>query len=373
MNVAYLGPLRDYSGYGEANRHFVAALDAAGVHVIPQLVTYSQESSDFGSLGARIEPLFANKGEYRIKILHTTPNEFKRLIEPGKYNIAHFFWETDKVPEEFAAGLKLVDEIWTGSEANAAAIKKAGVDKPVHIIPQAIETEREWPEPYEIPDFDGYLFYSIFEWTDRKNPSALLKAFWEEFQGDENVGLLIKTYFKNFTLANKKMIKHQIERLKAMSGLEKFPPVFLYLDLMDRRQVMRIHTTGDVYVSAHRGEGWGVPQVEAALAGRPMISTGWSGCHEYFTDGDNAILLPYEMIKLRGMSHSDRWYSADQNWADVDSKALRAALRYAYAHPDAMVEKAHRARDFVVERFNFERVGGEMLARLKQIEKGLKK
>lgn len=46
MNVAYLGPLKDYSGYGEANRHFVCALDEG--HVDPQLVSYSHESSDFG-------------------------------------------------------------------------------------------------------------------------------------------------------------------------------------------------------------------------------------------------------------------------------------------------------------------------------------
>lgn len=63
MNVCYLGPLKDYSGYGEANRHFVAALDEAGVYVIPELVSYSRESSDFGTLGSRIEPLFAHEAD----------------------------------------------------------------------------------------------------------------------------------------------------------------------------------------------------------------------------------------------------------------------------------------------------------------------
>lgn len=368
MNVCYTGPLKDYSGYGEANRHFVAALDAAGITVIPELVSYSSESSDFGSLGARIEPLFANTGKYKIKIMHTTPNEFKRLIEPGVYHIGHFFWETDLAPEPFAEGLKLCDEIWTGSKANAEAIKKAGVDKPIYIFPQPIETEREWPEPYVIKDFDGFLFYSIFEWTDRKNPATLLKAYWEEFQGGENVGLLIKTYFRNFTLANKRMIKHQVERLKQLSGLKEFPPVFLYLDLMDRREVMRLHRTGNVYVSAHRGEGWGVPQVEAALAGRPMISTGWSGCHEYFKNGKTAVLLPYEMTKLSGMHHSDEWYTSEQNWAEVDFKALRAALRDAYDNQPKFVNIAEQARSFAVKRFNLERVGKEMAARLKVIE-----
>lgn len=373
MNVAYLGPLKDYSGYGEANRHAAAALHTAGVNVIGKLVSYSQESADFGTLGKLINQICETEGKYKIKIMHTTPDQFKKHLEPGKYHIAHFFWETDKVPQEFVDGLNLVDEIWTGSKANEKAIKNSGVIKPVRIYPQAIETHRDWPAPYEIPGFpvENYLFYSIFEWTDRKNPAALLNAYWQEFDGQDNVGLLIKTYFRNFTLANRRMIKNQIEVLKSRSGVKNPPPVFLYLDLMDRQQIMRLHKTGDCYVSAHRGEGWGVPQVEAALSGRPFISTNYGGCHEYFKDGENAILLPYEMIKLRGMSHSQRWYDSSQQWADVDPDALRSAMRYAFDHQDLMVEKAERAREFVLDRFSLERVGKEMAGRLRQIERAL--
>lgn len=373
MNVAYLGPLKDYSGYGEANRHAAAALHAAGLTVIGQLVTYSQEAADFGAIGKLVNQICETTGKYKIKIMHTTPDQFAKHMEKGVYHIAHFFWETDRVPQDFVDGLNLMDEIWTGSKANEEAIKNSGVVKPIFIFPQAIETTREWPDPYEIPGMPAkdYLFYSIFEWTDRKNPAALLNAYWQEFDGVENVGLLIKTYFRNFTLANRRMIKNQISLLKAKSGAKNPPPVYLYLDLMDRQQISRLHKTGDCYVSAHRGEGWGVPQVEAALAGRPFISTNYGGCHEYFTNGENAILLPYEMVKLRGMSHSSRWYDGQQNWAEVDPAALRGAMRYAYSHQDLMIDKAERARDFVLDRFNLGRVGEEMANRLKMIERGL--
>lgn len=370
MKIKYTGPLKDYSGYGEASRHHVAALHTAGIEVIPELLSYSSESSDFGLLGTMLEPLYQNTGKYNIKLLHTTPNEYRRLAEKDKYNIGFMYWETDKVPNDFAEGLKVCDEIWTGSKANKDAIRKAGVDKPVYIFPQSIETERTWPEPYEIPNAkeNAMVFYSIFEWTDRKNPEALLNAYWSEFQNDENVVLLIKTYFRNFSYVNKKMIIHQINSLKKRSGLQKFPPVFVYFDLMDRQQIMRLHQTGDVYVSAHRGEGWGVPQVEAAIAGKPMISTGYSGCHEYFTKGENALLLPYTMTKLRGMDHSDRWYSSDQKWAEVDREALRAAFRSAVEYPDKIKEVGRRAQKFATERFNFKRVGEEMAKRLKEVE-----
>lgn len=368
MNVSYLGPLKDYSGYGEASRHHVAALDAAGVNVQAELVTYSTDASDFGEIGKTVDRLLENKGHSRIRLLHTTPDQFKRHLVKGKYHVGFCYWETDKLPEGFAAGLKHCDEVWTGSESNRQAILSTGVDKPVYIFPQPLETEREWPDPYQIPDFDGFLFYSIFEWTDRKNPGALLNAFWQEFQNDENVGLLLKTYHRNFVLSNKRMVRSYVQTFKNRSGLRKFPPVFLYLDLMDRHQVMRVHKTGHCFVSTHRGEGWGVPQAEAMLAGNPVISTGYGGIHEYVDDC--AKLLPFEMVPVSGMLNS-KWYQRTQNWADVKVEDVRKALRWAYDNNRQLRNMAKSGQKRVQERFNLREVGSAMHERLKTIERGL--
>lgn len=371
--VAYQGPLLDYSGYGEANRHFVAALQAAGVGVAGQLVAYSKDRADYGTLGPVVEQALQNRDHYKIKILHVTPDEIERLSEPGKYQIAHFFWETDKIPPAFVDGLNRVDEIWTGSEANKAAIKRGGVDKPVYIFPQPIETDRVWPEKYQLPNFDGFLFYSIFEWTDRKNPAALLRAYYQAFQKTDNVGLLIKTYFRNFNLSNKRMIRDQLHKIQAeFGGAENTPPVFLYLDLMDRQQIMRLHSTGDVYVSAHRGEGWGVPQVEAMLCGNMVISTGFGGVHEYMDNGVDAVLLPYKLQPLRGMEHASHFYTTDQRWAEIKVEDLAAAMNKAYKQPAAAREAiAEAGQQLVHNEFNLRAVGERMAQRIAEIEAAL--
>lgn len=373
MNVAYLGPLFDYSGYGEANRHAVAALDAAHIDVMAKSVSYTAETSDMGPIGSLMMKLAANDGPYRVKILHTTPDQYKRYMEPGKYHIGHFFWETDKAPAEFVEGLNLMDEIWTGSEANRAAIIRGGCLKPVYVFPQAIETDREWPEKYQIPGFpdDGFLFYSIFEWTDRKNPLGLLNAYWREFQDDEKVGLVIKTYFRDFTLENKRMIRESIRRAKEKSGLSKFPPVYVYLDLMDRKHIARLHNTGDCYVSPHRGEGWGIPIAEAALAGKPIITTGYGGISEWLNKNRSAMILDYKMIPLKGMDHSARWYGPDQNWADPELAGLQANMRLAFERGSEVDDIAKRGQKLVQEQFSLSVVGELMAARLKEIEETL--
>lgn len=373
MTVGYQGPLLDYSGYGEANRHFVAALEKAGVDVAGELVAYTKDRADYGTLGPIVAKALQNRAHHKIKIIHTTPDEIERLKTPGKYHIAHFFWETDKVPKVFADGLNLVDEIWTGSEANKQAIINGGVDKPVYIFPQPIETEREWPAKYELPEFEGQLFYSIFEWTDRKNPEALLRAYYTAFKKQDNVGLLLKTYFRNFNLSNKRMIHQAVAKVQAeFGGPENLPPVFLYLDLMDRQQIMRLHATGDIYVSAHRGEGWGVPQVEAMLAGHMIISTGYGGMHEYVESGKNAQLIPYTLQPLRGMSHATNFYGSDQRWAEIDPAVLAVTMSKAFRQPAAERQAIAKAgQDLVVDKFSLERVGALMAQRLQEIEASL--
>ena len=366
LTVKYTAPFMDYSGYGECSRHHIGAFTEAEVKVIGDLISYQSETSDYGKLGALAHSVKDNKGSYKIQLLHTTPDEFPRLVEPGKYHVGFCYWETDKIPQAFAEGLNAVDEIWTGSKANLEAIRKAGVAKPVKIFPEPLETDRPTPPAYLIPDFSGYLFYSIFEWTDRKNPKALVQAFLQEFKGQKDVGLLLKTYFRNFSYTNKKMIRNEITALRDFTDIQGDPPIFLYLDLMDRQQVMRIHATGNCFVSAHRGEGWGLPQVEAALFGKPIISTGYGGANEYF-DNTSARLLPYKMVQLRGMQHSTRFYSNDQNWADVDIEDIKKAMRDAYERRNND-NKAKNGQKLVKERFNLKRVGLEMAERLKEIE-----
>lgn len=364
--VCYLGPFRDHTGYGEANRHAIAALHAAGCDVKASLVSYVRDVADFGKIGILLSKLEKNEPDYRIKILHTTPDQFKKYIEPGKYHIAHFFWETSKVPSEFVEGLRLMNEIWTGSEHNKLAMERSGVNCPIVVMPQAIETTRPAVRPYSIDGFNGYLFYSIFEWIDRKNPEALIAAYWDAFQKGENVGLLLKTYFKDFTQRNKDMIRDTIAVLRRRTNHESYPPIFLYRELMDRHQITRIHDTGDCFVSAHRGEGWGVPQVEAMLRAKPVVSTNCGGVHEYL-DRNTAILLPFENVPVSGMSHSNTWYTEDQSWAEVNHEKLVDAFKWAYENQKQAESMGKRGQEFAIDRFNLERVGTEMRERLEVI------
>lgn len=369
MKIKYCGPAKDYSGYGEANRHDIAALVKAGVLVTTQLPSYTTDLSDFGELGRIALDRENDPMAYQIKILHTTPDQYRKHLEPGKFHIGRVFWETDKLPPAFAINVNLLDEIWTGSEFNAQAIRNAGVnDVPIKIIPEAIDTEWDTSsiKPYKNAS-EGFVFYSLFEWTERKNPTALIQAFCQEFSGVKDVSLVIKSYVDNFHEENKQEVRHLLQRAKRNSGGAEPPPIYLYPNIMDRGQIYRFHRSGKVFVSAHRGEGWGVPQMEAMLMGNPIISTNLGGIHEYLTHKENALLVDNKLIPLTQNSRNMQWYLPDQKWAAVDLGDLKANMRWAYEHQDEMKEIGLRGQETVKEKFSLEAVGTLMRNRLIEI------
>lgn len=369
MKVKYCGMARDYSGYGEACRHDVGALVSAGVDVTTQIPSYVLESTDFGKVGALCNELENKPLGYKIKILHTTPNVYTQFMEPNVYHIARAFWETDKLPPDFAQGIQLCNEVWTGSEYNAQAMRNSGITRPIYIIPEAIDTDIGEVDKY-ITNIQAFTFYSIFEWTERKNPFALLSNYWKEFTEKDNVALVIKTYVDNFQKDKRDEIKNYIKRIKKQQPQAYYAPLYIYNNLMDRRQMYRFHKTFDCFVSTHRGEGWGVPQMEALTMGKPIISTNCGGIHEYLTHKDNSLLLPYTLANVDN-TRNKQWYLPEQKWAMVDSEALRKAMRFAIDNQKAMQEMGTKGAQLVKDTFALKVVGNKMLERLKIIQRSL--
>lgn len=368
MNIKYIGPAKDYSGYGEAVRHDIGSLVSAGIEVTCQIPHYTKESTDFGKLGEIVDNLEDRQIDYQVVVIHTTPDQFRRYREEGKYNIGRVFWETDKLPPDFAEACQLMDEIWTGSKFNAEAIRKAGVNKPIYIIPEAIDANLDISaiKPYMSKADKTFSFYSIFEWTERKNPDALLRAYWSEFTEKDNVSLVIKTYVDDFSVAKRREITAAVGAIKHAINMDYYAPVYLYRDLMLRQQVYRFHKSFHCFVSAHRGEGWGIPQMEAMLLGRPVISTDLGGIHEYLTDKIDAMLLPCDLVPVSN-TRNTQWYLPDQNWGQITIENLRKAMRYAYENSDQATKIGAAGRETVLKEFSLEAVGKKMHERLMEL------
>jgi glycosyltransferase involved in cell wall biosynthesis len=373
MNIAvsYCGTWSDPSGYGAANRNFITALWAAGVETKTELVTQTSERAEGSWVSALCNALKDRKIEYKIKFIHLTADLIPKYMEHGKYHIYHCFWETDKLPKPWIEPMNMVNEIWTASEKQAGMIKKSGVTVPIHWFPQPIDTSHlgQPYNSYRIPNFEGLIFLSIFQWIERKNPKALLQTYWKTFTEKTNVALVLKTYRITYLPNEIEIIKQEIQKWKTELNLPHYPKVFLVKNLMNISDIFKLHFTGDCFVTTTRGEGWQIPVAEAALMGKPVIAIDKTGIFDY---------LPKDIYYSCNTSESQvtevsyiPWYEKSQKWLDINQEDLGGHMLSVYNDRSLAINKGIKIQKYVRENFNYHTIGTQMKNRLEQIYKFL--
>src|SRR3990167_1191044 len=132
MSIAinFCGPSTSSTGYGSANRAFVAALYMAGVDLTVEKVTQMKEETSYGWEGELSKRLEERNIPYKIKIIHLTCDLYQQYMEPDKYHIGFLMWETDKLPIGWASYCNKMGEIWTTSPFMVELFKKSGVKVP---------------------------------------------------------------------------------------------------------------------------------------------------------------------------------------------------------------------------------------------------
>ncbi len=149
----------------------------------------------------------------------------------------------------------------------------------------------------------------VKEWQDRKGLSITIEIFKALFTGRKDVELIIKTDQNcpcKYLGDNIKLIKQRLTEV-AMAELFK---------------------SCDVYISAHKGEGFGLGAYQALCTGLDIGATNYSGVTD-FLNGCNATLFRYTLID--SIIHPKKEYKdetlpqfAEPNREDIKNFMLNA-------------------------------------------------
>lgn len=359
MRLLYTGALYDSSGYAEAARNYIAAIRTQpDIDLACRSVSFENWKTDVGpEFENMIRPLLNKKNDPQVQIIHLTPENFPKYYIPGIKNIGYTVWETSKIPESWVSCCNMMDEIWVPCDWNVEVFRSSGVTKPIRKIPHTFDVGHALPihTRIEAVPKDVFNFYSIFQWSARKNPEALITAYLAEFRPTDKVNLVLKTYLNNSSNADKTATVQAINSVKKNLQLQDkdTAPMTLIHGALSKPQMDSLHLTCDCFVLPHRAEGWGVPHFEAMMFKKPVITTGFGGNLE-FMNGDTSYLLSFNMTPVSGMGRDT--YNGWMDWADPSISNLRYWMRHVYEHQDEAKVKTEAGK-VKIQQFSWAVVG----------------
>ena len=193
--------------------------------------------------------------------------------------------------------------------------------------------------------------------NDRKNTFYALKWLAETFKSDKDVGIIVKTNLGRFTTADRErsvvMFKQLINEIKQ----GPYPRFYLAHGMLDEGEISTLYKNENVKVllAPTRGEGWGLPILDAAAAGLPVIATDYSG-HLDFLKHIKFLSLDYDMVPVHPSRHDGRVFIEGTAWADVKEGSFKARVKKFRKAPSLPQRWAQTGSGILREKFSLDAI-----------------
>jgi hypothetical protein len=338
-------------GYAELGRIVINQLLQAGFDVSVLEIPVQTSDADFGPLGLQAERLIASPdatGSADVNIVNMIPPKFAQYRLVGARNIGFSMFETDKLPADWVGQCNQMDAMWVPSEWVKGVFLTSGVTVPISVV--GVDAV---PTPVSLPRGGPFRLVSMFQWSARKNPVGLIRAYCAAFDGNPNTVLTLKTHrhtdpAQSFAFVQN-AVNFTLSRARSSRGV---PRIEIATEFFSARQIQQLHADSHAYVSLAHAEGWGLPAWEATLAGKPVIHTGWSAANEFVHEQGQ---VKYNLAPVYGMEDFVPIYDMSMNWAEPHLDDAIGKLRDLYANYDAWSANSRSHRNVINNRYSLAR------------------
>ena len=341
--VVIRAPLLSKSGYGEHSRQvFQYLLSQPNLDVKTQVVPWGitpwnvNPESYNGLAGEAERRTSAEKDNFDVSFQVQLPNEWDPNL--AKFNVGVTAGvETDKCnPMWTSVHCSKMDCVIVPSNHTKDTFLASGATQtPIYVVPEAYFPELlDTPQDLKLDFTTDFNFLTVGVLTgvtpdtDRKNLFYLIKWFVEEFKNDTDVGLIIKTNRGRETAIDRTVTKKMLKQLLEEIGHRGTPKIYLLHGDMNRNEMNSLYRDDRVkaLISATRGEGFGLPFLEASVAELPVLATNWSAHTEFLNKG-KWIKIKYVLSEISPERVEGNIFVAGANWANPLEQSIKSSLR----------------------------------------------
>jgi glycosyltransferase involved in cell wall biosynthesis len=370
--VVLRGPSLTQSGYGvharQLARYLLSKPDLdVKFHTLPWgetpwLLDQKAHGGLVGEIMKRsVKPDFKGDLSFQLQL----PNEWDPSIAPINIGITAGV-ETDRCNPAWAAACNKMTTVVVPSQHTKSCLVNSGpITTQIHVIPEAYSDVIATDDLPQVTDFETPFNFLIFGQltgnnpeSDRKNIFYSIKWLCEAFKDDPEVGIVLKTNVGKNSRIDRGMTRGLITNVtNEIRKNNKNPKVYLvHGDMTDAEAAsLYVHPKIKALVALTRGEGYGLPILEAAASGLPIMATGWSGHLDFLKHG-KFISIYYQLQEVHQSRIDGKIFMPGARWAnpsEEDFKKRVTKFRQSHSTPK---QWADELKPIIREQYSLEAV-----------------
>ena len=171
----------------------------------------------------------------------------------------------------------------------------------------------------------------------------------------------------NYSLLDRETVIRQINRIRDMvSG--NLPNIYLLHGEVTDEEMNKLNNDPKIksFVSFTKGEGYGRPLAEAAITGKPVIVSNWSGQTDFINPEYN-ILIGGELKQVHESSAND-FLLKESHWFNINTDIASRAMKDVFKHYKKYWEKSRKQTQYLKDNFSFDKMTEKLNLLLPKIE-----